>query len=269
MKIALVQNHIIWENREKNLSGFEKVVSDNRDVDLFLLPEMSFTGFSMHTAKTADLTGETAARVKDIAVRYKTSVGFGWVRKAADKCENVYTVIESGGRIISEYTKIHPFSYSGEDKYFTGGNSISVYRIGDIPFSTFICYDLRFPELFRSVCRDIHAVILPANWPAKRAEHWKALLRARAIENQIYIFGINCVGEMDGQYYSGDSCIIDPNGKVIDQLSDAEGIIRYDLTDDTDTYRNAFPVLNDITSDFYRENLVCGAGASSAPADTN
>ena len=203
----------------------------------------------MDTAKTADLNGETVSIMRDIAVRYKAAIGFGWVRKTDEKCGNVYTVVDSSGQILSEYTKIHPFSYSGEDKYFTGGKKISVYRIGDIPFSTFICYDLRFPELFRSVCRDVHAVIIPANWPAKRAEHWKTLLRARAIENQVYIFGVNCVGDMNGAYYSGDSCIIDPNGNVISQISDEEGIIKYDLTDNTDSYRNSFPVLKDIRTD--------------------
>lgn len=251
MRIALVQSHIIWEDRDKNLSGLEKTVSENGDADLFLFPEMSFTGFSMNTDKTADLRGETVSFVKDIALRYKVTIGFGWVRKTDEKCENVYTVIDSSGMILSEYTKIHPFSYSGEDKYFRGGNKISVFRIENIPFSTFICYDLRFPELFRAVCREVHAVIIPANWPEKRSEHWKTLLRARAIENQVYVFGINCVGEMKGQYYSGDSCVIDPNGKVITRLSDEEGIIKYDLTDDTEAFRNAFPVLNDIRADFH------------------
>ncbi|MBQ6509795.1 MAG: carbon-nitrogen family hydrolase [Flexilinea sp.] len=259
MKIALVQNHIIWEDRERNISGFEKIVSENSDADLFLLPEMSFTGFSMDTAKTADLTGGTVSMVKDIAVRYKTAIGFGWVRKPDEKCANVYTVVDSSGCILSEYIKIHPFSYSGEYKYFTGGKKISVYQIGGIPFSTFICYDLRFPELFRSVCRDVHAVIIPANWPAKRAEHWKTLLRARAIENQVYVFGINCVGEMNGQFYSGDSCVVDPNGNVIVQLSDEEGIIKYDLNDDTDLYRDSFPVLRDIRTDPDLKTMVTAA----------
>lgn len=249
MKITLVQNHIIWENRDRNIAVFEKIAAENEDTDLFLLPEMSFTGFSMNTAKTADPTGKTVSLMSDLAVRHKSAIGFGWVRKTDDKCENVYTVVDSSGRIISDYVKIHPFSYSGEDKYFSGGNKISVYKIGGIPFSTFICYDLRFPELFRAVCEDVHAVIVPANWPAKRAGHWKTLLRARAIENQVYILGINCAGEINGQYYSGDSCIIDPNGEICGMLSDKEGILKYDLTDNTETYRNSFPVLKDIRTD--------------------
>ena len=242
MKIALVQSHIIWENRELNLYRFERIVSENTDADVFLLPEMSFTGFSMNTAKTGDSARETVSLVGNIAVRHQTAIGFGWVRKSDEKCENVYTIIDRNGQMISEYVKIHPFSYSGEDKYFSGGSRISLYKICDVPFTTFICYDLRFPEAFRTVCRDVHAVIIPANWPAKRAGHWKTLLRARAIENQVYIFGINCVGEMGGQYYSGDSCVIDPNGELLMQLSDREGVLKYDLQDDTESFRSAFPV---------------------------
>ncbi len=250
MKIALVQSHIFWEDRDRNISAFEKIASAHSDADLVLLPEMSFTGFSMNTAKTADPQRETISRISEIAARYQLAVGFGWVRPAGEKCENMYTIVDQNGKIISEYAKIHPFSFSDEDKFFTGGNSVSVYTIGGIPFTTFICYDLRFPEVFRSVCRDVHTVIIPANWPGKRSEHWKTLLRARAIENQVYILAVNCVGEMNGLYYSGDSCVIDPGGNVLASLQDKEGVIEYELADDTDHYRTAFPVLRDIKNNF-------------------
>ena len=246
MKIALVQTHIVWEDKITNISKLEKVISDNPDVDLFLLPEMSFTGFSMNTGKTADHREETKGRIKKIAIEHNVLVGFGWVRPAGKKCENVYTIIGKQGATITEYVKIHPFSWSGEDKYFKGGTEINIYEIQDIPFSTFICYDLRFPEIFRSVCNLVHAVIIPANWPSKRAEHWKTLLRARAIENQIYIFAINCVGNINGINYSGDSCVINPNGDMIEMLSNQEGVLKYDFIDDVPQFRKAFPVLQDI-----------------------
>ena len=245
MNIALVQSHIIWEDRDSNIAAFEKTVSENAGVDLFLLPEMSFTGFSMNTAKTADRDRETLREMKRIAVRYDTAVGFGWVRPAGEKCENVYTVVDKNGADVYNYAKIHPFSYSGEDRFFSGGTDVSGFELGGIPFSIFICYDLRFPELFRCICDDVHAVIIPANWPAKRSEHWKALLRARAIENQVYIFAVNCAGEINGLQYSGDSCVISPNGDVQEILSDREGIIKYEFTDDVQRYRRSFPVLKD------------------------
>ena len=250
MKTALVQSRIIWEDKAANIAKLEDVISENPDTELFLLPEMSFTGFSMNTAVTGDSGDETVSEIRKFAVRYGVSVGFGWVRRMGVKCGNVYTVIDRDGRILSEYVKTHPFSFSGEDRYFTRGDRLSVYRIGDIPFSTFICYDLRFPEIFRAVCRDVHAVIIPANWPEKRSEHWKTLLRARAIENQVYILAVNCFGEMNGMYYSGDSCIIAPDGNVLMSLSGREGVIKYDFNDDTEKYRRAFPVLQDMRTGF-------------------
>ncbi len=255
MNIALVQSHIIWEERDLNLERFAQIISCHPGIDFFLLPEMSFTGFSMNTAKTADYEQKTSAEIKKLAVLNRVSIGFGWVRKSDEKCENVYTIMDSHGRIISEYVKIHPFSYADEDKYYSGGNEVSVYKLDGIPLSTFICYDLRFPEIFRLVCKDVHAVIIPANWPGKRAEHWKTLLKARAIENQVYIFAVNCVGEMYGQYYSGDSCIINPNGDVIKSLSDKEGVITYDFEDDVEKYRKNFPVLTDIKTGLNYERL--------------
>ena len=246
MKIALLQNQIIWEDKNRNIARIEKIISNNPDMDLYLLPEMSFTGFSMNISKTAETGQETVDQIRKIAVDKNVSIGFGWVRQKGTKCENVYSIIDNKGILISEYTKIHPFSYSGEDKFFSGGNRITTFTIGGIPFSAFICYDLRFPELFRIICRDVHAVIIPANWPAKRSEHWKILLRARAIENQMYIFAVNCVGDMNGSYYSGDSCIINPNGDVIMSMSDQEGVLKYEFIDDVDQYRKAFPVLDDI-----------------------
>lgn len=227
----------------------EDIISGNSDTELFLLPEMSFTGFSMNTASTADHDEETLKLIKKIASQHHVSIGFGWVRAAADKCENVYTIVDPVGTVVSEYVKIHPFSYSNEDKFFVGGNQIITYKIGGISFSTFICYDLRFPELFRRVCKDVHAVIIPANWPAKRSDHWKTLLRARAIENQVYIFAVNCFGEINGISYSGDSCIIDPNGDIIADLSNKAGIIKYEFFDDTDRFRKSFPVLDDIKNE--------------------
>ncbi len=258
MKIALLQTHICWENKTENISKLEKVISDNPDTEAFFLPEMSFTGFSMNIGKTVDRDRKTVAEMKKIASRYNTAIGFGWVRPAGEKCENIYTVVDNNGKVISEYAKIHPFSYSAEDMFFKGGTHLSVFELGGVPFTVFICYDLRFPELFRYVCDDVHAVIIPANWPAKRSEHWKTLLRARAIENQIYVFAVNCFGDQNSQYYSGDSCVITPDGDVCASLSDQEGVIRYEFIDNVEQYRKNFPVLKDRKDDLFFENLKNG-----------
>lgn len=257
MKIALAQTNITWEKKEVNIARAERIISESKkqSIELMLFPEMSFTGFSMNTSVTAEKKRETVLQMSGLASKYELSIGFGWVRAVDKKSHNVYTIVDAQGNIVSQYVKIHPFSYSGEDIKFLGGEEINLYYINDVPFSTFICYDLRFPELFRAVANEIHAVIVPACWPAKRAEHWKALLRARAVENQIYIFAVNCYGDMGEQYYSGDSCVINPDGEVLTMLSDTEGVITYDFNDDVEKYRSAFPVLRDRKVGLYKEFL--------------
>ena len=253
MKIALAQTHIIWENKKLNIDKAKNIISTQvtAGVDAIFFPEMSFTGFSMNTSVTRESDDQTINEIRDIAQEFHTTIGFGWVKDCGQTCENHYTVLNCDGETISDYAKIHPFSYSGEDKYFRGGNKLSIFTIGDVPFTSFICYDLRFPELFRKAALKIHAIIIPANWPAQRSEHWKILLRARAIENQAYIFAINCFGYMHGQYYSGGSCVINPNGTVLETLSDEEGIITFDFNDDVLKYRSAFPVFQDIRWNVY------------------
>lgn len=259
MRIALAQIDIVFEDKETNLKTAEAVIRSQaqKGVDLCLFPEMSFTGFSMNTGTTKENDDYTIKHVSRYAINYSIAIGVGWVKDGGDICENHYTIIDKRGSIVSDYIKIHPFSYSGEDQFFRGGHSLSFFSFDGAPFTSFICYDLRFPELFRKVVNKVHAIIIPANWPNKRSEHWTTLLRARAIENQIYIFGINCVGYMDGQYYSGDSCVINPNGDVLKMLSDKDGVITYDYIDDVNEYRDTFPVINDRKMGMYPRLLEC------------
>lgn len=264
MRIALFQTHIIWEDKEANFAKLEAQLKaiHSQQVDLILLPEMSFTGFSMNTSHTAEKSGETIQRMQELARAYQIAIGFGWVKSCGepDGCaekqalaENHYTVVAKDGAVLSDYAKIHPFSYSGEDLKFKGGDKLTVFELCGVPFSGFICYDLRFPEIFQAVSKIAHVIMVPADWPAKRSEHWKALLRARAIENQVYILAVNCVGQIDTLYYSGDSCVINPDGQVMDMLSDKEGVLIYDLQDDAEQYRSQFPVKKDRREELYRE----------------
>lgn len=256
MKIALYQSHIIWEDKEKNYIHLEEKLQDaGKRTDLFLLPEMSFTGFSMNTDITKESNLETVCRITEYARKYHMAIGFGWVKDCGEKAENHYTVISKEGKILSDYAKIHPFSYSGEDRKFQGGDKIVLFDLYDIPFATFICYDLRFPEIFQAASKRAHVILVPANWPQKRSEHWKCLLRARAIENQVYIVAVNCIGKIGGVAYSGDSCIVNPNGEIMTELSEQEGILEYELTDDVLEFRNVFQVKNDRREDLYQSYL--------------
>lgn len=253
MKIALYQRNIVWENKEKNYINLSDRLKEieNKQIDLFLLPEMSFTGFSMNTQKTKESDLKTVHQMSDYAKKHHIAIGFGWVKDCGGKSENHYSIVDKSGNVISDYAKIHPFSFSGEDKKFKGGEDINVFELDGIKFSTFICYDLRFPEVFQIASKKSHVIIVPANWPEKRREHWKCLLRARAIENQVYIIAVNCVGEIGGVIYSGDSCVINPNGDVLMEFLEEENILIYQLRDDVDGYRKAFRVKDDRREDVY------------------
>lgn len=252
MKIEICQTNIIWENKESNLKKAEHKIK-NSTSNLLLFPEMSFTGFSMNTDLTGEKDNYTLNNIKKMARTYNKALAFGWVKKTIEKSENHYTFVNNKGEVISDYIKIHPFSYSSEDNYFTSGNKINIFKYMGFNICNFICYDLRFPEIFQIASKKADIITVAANWPHSRADHWKTLLKARAIENMCYIIGINCVGNIGNVYYSGDSCIIKPDGSVIEMLSNKEGNIVIEIENDVKEYRKAFPTKNDRKEAFYKK----------------
>lgn len=256
IKVALAQTRIVWEEQERNYEEAARRVGEaaGQKAEAVFFPEMSFTGFSMNTDVTMDSGERGIQRMRALAQQYDVSIGFGWVKdctRVCGKCENHYTIVDGEGNVLSDYAKLHPFSYAGEDLRFRGGNALTHFVLNRIPCSCFICYDLRFPEIFQAVSGQAHVIVVPANWPAKRREHWRALLRARAIENQVYILAVNCVGETGGVTYMGDSCVISPDGEVRAEISGAEGMILWELTDDVERFRREFPVRQDRRETFY------------------
>ena len=118
-------------------------------------------------------------------------------------------------RFIAKYSKMHPFSFAKEDQYFSAGNTRVIFHIEGIPASVFICYDLRFPEIFRDIAREVQAVFVLANWPSTRKDHWETLLKARAIENQCFVIGVNRTGkDGNGIRYPGASTFLILWGKI-------------------------------------------------------
>ena len=255
MKIALYQMNIIWENKEANYLRLEEKLKSmsERQIDLFLLPEMSFTGFSMNTDITKENDFRTINQMISYSKLYNMTIGFGWVKDCGEKSENHYSIVSKNGEILSDYVKIHPFSYSGEDKKFQGGKDVVVFRLGNTDFSNFICYDLRFPEIFQIASKKADVILVPANWPKTRNHHWKCLLQARAIENQVYVIAINCVGDIGGIEYSGNSCVINPNGEVLLEFSQQEGILEYELKNNVISIRENFPIKDDRRERLYKD----------------
>lgn len=257
MRVALCQLDIAWEDKKMNLEQAKVYIEEAKaeGAEIVFFPEMSFTGFSMNVDLIKEERGETLKEVREMVAANQIAVGFGWVKAedtgGQEAIKNFYTVVGSQGEILSNYVKIHPFHYAGEDRYFTSGNRIALFEYRERKFSTFLCYDLRFPEIFEIASRRAEMIVVPANWPQNRKEHWTTLLRARAIENQVYLLGVNCVGEKAGLYYSGDSCVIDPNGNVMESLSDQEGLIVLDIPNNTAQIREGFPIKQDRRPELY------------------
>lgn len=257
MKLALGQLDIMWEDKPHNKQKIEKFLyeASGAGSDLLLLPEMSLTGFSMNTSSLSEFRdGETTDWFKKQATKANINIGFGYIEKdtSIEKCRNNYAIVNIHGDLVSIFSKIHPFSFGKESLHFEGGNTISVYKLDEWSISSFICYDLRFPEIFQAASRDAHLIIVAANWPGSRINHWEALLRARAIENQCYIAGINRVGVGDGIQYSGASMVIDPLGNIIAKGGTDEELVICDIDiDSVYNIREQFKLKADRREDLY------------------
>ena len=167
--------------------------------------------------------------------------------EAGDDLHNTSVVLGPDGRQLARYRKVHVFGYeSRERSLIAGGTELATFPIGGARAGMAVCYDLRFPELFRALADQVALYVVPATWPAARAEHWSTLLAARAIENQAFVVGCNAAGTNAGVRIGGRSAVIAPSGSVVAMAGDAPG--RLDATidlDDVAATRADFPALRD------------------------
>lgn len=259
MKIGLVQDNILWENKQFNLNSSKEyfIRAKNINVDLLLFPELSFTGFTMNTKRFQESDSYTIHYMTNLCKTYGINAGIGYIQQCdnTEKAKNNYVIISKSGDILCTYTKIHPFSFSTEDKYYTSGNEIVSCNINNITISPFICYDLRFPEIFQIASKTASLITVAANWPRARATQWISLLKARAIENQCYIAGVNRVGIGNNISYSGNSMIINPLGEVIAYGEDGvDDIIVGEVSEEVvNDIRNKFKFKQDRKEELYYE----------------
>jgi omega-amidase len=249
MITGLVQYNPTWENKEGNKDKIISLTAGAEKTDLLVFPEMTLTGFTMKASEFAeDLDGDSISFFKSLAGERKTNIVAGFIEQDDNKYFNTLVHINKEGLVKSTYRKIHPFSYSGEDKNYNKGTEVKITEIEGWKTGLSICYDLRFPELFRYYALErVSLVINIANWPDSRIEHWKTLIKARAIENQCYVIGVNRVGSDPKLKYTGCSNIIDPMGEEIFGLVNEERIITTDLNlNRTEEVRTRLPFLNDI-----------------------
>ncbi|MGE4497254.1 MAG: nitrilase-related carbon-nitrogen hydrolase [Deferribacterales bacterium] len=259
MKTALISMNQLWEDKTGNLElcGEHIRNASSAGADLVIFPEMTLTGFTMNTALSAEDEDSslTVDAFKGLAVKNCMDIIFGCVFKAGKKAVNAMVYVDSSGAVQGIYKKIHPFSYAGEDKFFSGGDELVSVKRGGLRLGFAVCYDLRFPELFTAQNKENDVIVVIANWPASRITHWNALLTARAIENQIQIAGVNRTGtDGKGLEYVESSKLIHPYGSECEPLLTSGEMKLYDINPaETAENREKFRFLQDRKPDCYRE----------------
>lgn len=250
MKIGLLQYSPEWEKTEENISAIESILKKQAsDEDIIIFPEMTLTGFTMESEKfSEELDGIGTKYFISLAERLKKNIFCGIIEKDDDKIFNTLVHFDSGGLIRARYRKIHPFSYAKENKYYDSSKETVITKIAKIQFGLSVCYDLRFPELYRLYGKEKAKVMINiANWPVKRIEHWKHLLKARAIENQCFMIGVNRVGSDPFNEYNGCSAIYDPMGEEVLMCPNEEGLFSTNIDlDKVSEVREKLPFLDDI-----------------------
>jgi omega-amidase len=250
LRVALGEYDVGWQDPELSLTRADAIVRDAsaRGAQLIVLPEMCATGFTMDAERWAEpLAGDRANRLRAAAREAGVWIIAGLAARDADGAKNAAVVLDPSGDIEAVYYKQKLFGYGGEDRPYQPGDEPVVVSIGGVRLSPFICYDLRFPELFRAVARDVDAVVLIANWPTARRAHWDVLVRARAIENQCYMVAVNRTGEGGGIAYDGGSAAYDPWGESLIATRSAVPIVEVRTTE-VDRVRRKFPFLEDLDS---------------------
>lgn len=249
MKITGCQWNLAWEDREANYDR-ARMLLDGCDTDLIILPEMFSSGFSMNVEAVAEPDPSTTeAFLKGLAQMHDAATLGGLVRKNENGSgRNELIAFAPSGVELGRYQKNRTFRYTGESEHYENGTEVSVFEWQDWKIAPLICYDLRFPELFRrATAKGAELLIVIASWPSVRVEHWITLLRARAIENLAYVVGVNRTGSDPGNEYPGRSVVIDPRGEIVADAGSEEGLVTADI--DLEAVRNwraEFPALQDL-----------------------
>jgi len=256
MQIIACQHDIEWENRPENLKTAQQLLSNTKIEAgaLICFPEMFSTGYSMKVDRVVEKTeSETEAFLSETARLYKSWTMGGLVYQGAsnDRGINALAVFGPDGKRIGIYKKNHCFSYAHEDEHYEPGNDILIFDWNGFQVCPTICYDLRFPELFRRAIQSgANLFVVIANWPSPRIDHWNTLLKARAIENQAMVVGVNRVGSDPTLTFNGGSMIIDARGRILAEADEQVTCLAKDISvDATIEWRKIFPALKDMKTD--------------------
>lgn len=270
MRISLIQMDCRLGKPAENFDRAQEFVAEagRRGSDLAVLPELWSTAYDL--ARAGELAAPLArsaaeggwfGRLAALAQRNRLWLAGSILEVRDGRYFNCLTVFSPDGELCGVYRKIHLFRLMQEEQYLQPGDALGAV---DLPWGRAglaICYDLRFPELFRRYALDgARLLILPAEWPNPRRAHWRTLLRARAIENQCFVAACNRVGETNGATFFGASAVIDPWGEALVEGGDVEALLTVDVDlGRVDEIRNRIPVFLDRREDLYTTPVVIGS----------
>jgi predicted amidohydrolase len=252
VKIAAVQHDIAWEDaaatREHVRPMIAKAAGDG--ARLIVLTEMFATGFSMRPERIAeDEGGPNEQFLLDQARTHDAHLIASVAQRGADGRFRNNAIVAAPDGTVHRYAKIHPFSFAREHEHYAAGDRFVTVPVDGLRITVFVCYDLRFADEFWACAAGTDLYVVPANWPRARREHWRTLLRARAIENQSYVLGVNRVGDAGSANplpHAGDSVIVDPLGEPLAEAGAGEEILIADVTAErVREVRARFPFLAD------------------------
>ena len=255
MIVAGLQLDIAWEQPAENFRRTEVLVREavDRGARVLALPELFATGFSMRSEAMAAHAAEARAFLADTAVGHGVWVIGGYAEPGVERPANACGIFDPNGDEVLHYRKIHPFSLASEPEHYEAGRDLHTLEIEGVRVTPLICYDLRFPELFRAAAAATDLYVVIANWPTRRAHAWRTLLAARAVDDQAWVLGVNRVGEAEGHPHCGDTSLLDPWGEVVATLADAPGTVvgKVDAAIVRDA-RERFSFLDDRRPEVYR-----------------
>lgn len=258
LTVSLAQMPIAFGDVKRNYAVMEKMVTDAsaRKSKLIVLPELWSTGYDLENAKSYadEMNKGMFAQLSKLATQHKMVITGSLLEKRGLEVANSMPLFAPNGRMMGIYRKIHLFQLMDEDTWLQPGNApLSV----DLPWGATglaICYDLRFPELFRryAVQDEVTMVIIAAEWPLARIEHWRALLIARAIENQCFVVATNTAGQIGDTVFGGHSMIVDPWGKIVVEAGEDPQLLTVDIEmDRVKEAREKIPVFDDRRDELY------------------
>ena len=257
LNLSLGQMDIHLGEPEQNFERVREWTAEaaRRGSALVLFPEIWYSGYDLENWRkyAAPLGDGIFARVSALAKEHHIAVG-GSVLEARDgKAYNSFALFDAGGEITAAYRKTHLFRLMSEDQWLAPGDKLELVETDWGMTGLGICYDLRFPEMFRKYALGgARLILLPAEWPNRRAYHWQTLLRARAIENQMFVAACNRVGETKGEPFGGQSAVIDPWGEPVVEGGSSETLLTAEIDlDKVDEVRQKIPVFKDRREDIY------------------